>query len=336
MLKQHPFGVYYFWTCAIPLGIVLTLLYFPAPFYAGHDGPFEFNQLLKETVASSGVVLRGGALGPLLRSVSDEPLLVFLVLASAIPAVVAVVLAPLTFGRKGLIRLIGRLRPWLNEVRSVEGLRTWGLAILLLMATHLLTYAIRYAMGAEVRAHLSWNQQLFSLAFFWLLLEAMFLNQGGLLEELGFRGYALPLLQEEMSSPLAATVVLGVCWALWHIPRDLLFETPQTLGIPVYLGVFFPLFAIWCLAGSILMTYFFNRTGGSALIAIAVHGILNDSASFSGIVNTDDLIVTMGTRTLALVIAASLILHFAGANLGARPNPRPGVDRYRAGGASDT
>lgn len=317
ILKQHPFWVFYFWACVIPLGLVLILLYYPAPFYAWHGGPFEFNQLLQETVKNSGVSLRGGALGPLLMSVSAEPVLVFLVLGSGIPTVVALILALLTFGKKGLFALLARLQPWLNGVNFSEGLRVWALAVAVLIGTHLLAFVMRFAFGGEVRANLSWNHQLFTLAFFWLLLEAMFLNQGGLLEELGFRGYALPLLQERMSSPLTATLVLGLCWALWHIPRDLLFETPQQLGMLIYLGVFFPLFALWCIAGSIVMTYFFNRTGGSALIAITVHGMLNDSAMMSGIMTGSDLIA-MITRTLAVTITAVVIICLAGPNLGMR------------------
>jgi membrane protease YdiL (CAAX protease family) len=40
---------------------------------------------------------------------------------------------------------------------------------------------------------------------------------GGALEEPGWRGFGLPLLQERYS-PLRATVILGLVWGVWHVP----------------------------------------------------------------------------------------------------------------------
>lgn len=313
--KKHPFWAHYFWTYAAPLAVVLLILYYPEPLYALRGEPFHFLTLLQTTIVNSGVELRGGTLGPLLSALWPEGILVFAALMSATPMVIALILAPLTFGKQGFITLIGRLRPWLDGVDWKKGLGIWGLAILALCATNFATYLLRSALGSDSGITIAWNDRLLSGAFFWLLLEAMFLNQGGLLEELGFRGYALPILQQRMS-PLNATLLLGICWALWHIPRDILFETPGTLGMTWYLLGYLPLFTIWCVGGSILMTYFFNRTGGSALIAIAIHGMLNDSAMIGGIAQGGGLLEHMVPKAMTVGGAGLLVLLLAGRNLG--------------------
>lgn len=317
LLKRQPFWVFYFWCCLIPAVIVASMLFFPAPFYWVHGGPFDFTALMQTTVMKSGIHPRGGALIPMLRAYWSEPVLVFVVLCSAIPAVVALVLAPLTFGKQGLITLVSRFRPWGKSVSASEGLKVWGLAVAALIGTNLLSFLLRFAISPKAHQAITWNHKLFSLAAVWLVLEAMFTNQGGLLEELGWRGYSLPLLLEQMN-PLRATLLLGFCWALWHLVRDVAFHFPSQFGMNTYLFAYLPAFIAWCIGGSILMTYFFNRTGGSVLIAIAIHGLLNDSAGIGGRLVGGDIIHTMLPRTLGVVAAGIITVVLAGSKLGLR------------------
>jgi len=322
--RFRPFLVFYFWTFIIPLIIAVLLTYYPKPFYPLHGGPFEFLPLLNETMANSGVTLRGGGLVPLLRSVASEPVLVMAVLASAIPALVAIVLSTLQ-GGGALLRLIGRLRPWLGGVKAGEGLSVWATLIVTVIAIQLASFALKALAGIQFGWTVSFNPALFTAMGLFFLFEAMFLNQGGLLEELGFRGYAQPALQSAVS-PISAALILGICWAVWHVSRDILFLTVPSMGLFNYACIYMPLFAIWCVGGSIVMAYFVNRTGGSALAAIAVHGFLNDGAQVSGIIHAageiaatpEGNIVSMVTRSVVLGGAGLIIFLIAGKNLGLR------------------
>ena len=49
----------------------------------------------------------------------------------------------------------------------------------------------------------------------------------GPVEEIGWRGFALPLLQQRMA-PIWASLLLGVVWAVWHLPAFMLSSTPQS------------------------------------------------------------------------------------------------------------
>ena len=90
----------------------------------------------------------------------------------------------------------------------------------------------------------------------------------GPVEELGWRGVALPLLQRRFA-PLWASLILGVLWGLWHAPAFLLSGTPQsawTFG-PYFIGV---------LAIAVILTPMFNAARGSILIAALYHFQMNN------------------------------------------------------------
>jgi uncharacterized protein len=85
----------------------------------------------------------------------------------------------------------------------------------------------------------------------------------GPLEEFGWRGFALPLLQRKYA-PFWAGLILGVIWALWHVPSFMMSGMPQSswsVG-PYFLGI---------IAISIILTPFFNAARGSLLIAVLYH-----------------------------------------------------------------
>ena len=85
----------------------------------------------------------------------------------------------------------------------------------------------------------------------------------GPVEELGWRGVALPLLQRRFT-PLVAALVVGFVWALWHVPAFLFGGTVQSSWsfVPFFVGV---------IALSVIITPMFNATRGSILMAALFH-----------------------------------------------------------------
>jgi len=86
----------------------------------------------------------------------------------------------------------------------------------------------------------------------------------GIGEETGWRGFALPRLQEGRSS-LHATIILWIFWALWHLP---LFFYSYDVSI-------LPGFLIGLLAGAIVFSWLYNSTEGSILMTALWHGAFN-------------------------------------------------------------
>lgn len=121
---------------------------------------------------------------------------------------------------------------------------------------------------------------------------------GGGQEEPGWRGFALPRLQQRFT-PLRATLLLAVLWGLWHLPiYGLGFVGPM-------------LFAVY-------YTYLYNRTGSVGLCML-LHGSF--TAALDNLTLTSDNL-TVDLTILAVLLAATLVL-IAGTRgrLGFSPTP---------------
>ena len=86
-------------------------------------------------------------------------------------------------------------------------------------------------------------------------------------EEIGWRGFALPWLQERFSA-LVSSLILGFIWAVWHLP---LFWIPGDFHQQL------PLlwFLIQTMSITILYTWVYNATKGSLLIILLLHAASN-------------------------------------------------------------
>ncbi|MEY2472859.1 MAG: protease family protein [Actinomycetota bacterium] len=85
-------------------------------------------------------------------------------------------------------------------------------------------------------------------------------------EEIGWRGFLLPTLQTRMSA-LAASLLVGLLWMIWHLPLTL--QGGPNSHVPLW---WYPIITI---AASVGYTAIYNATRGTVLVTAAIHGTLN-------------------------------------------------------------
>jgi len=155
------------------------------------------------------------------------------------PFLAAIILISITAGRAGLVRYFRRLV-------ALPSRWYWLLIAPGLVAAYLLVAA---GMNALLGAVVSSTDHLNGFGGTLLMLLLL----GGLWEEPGWTGYALPLLQERYASrgnnQLLASLHVGALRAFWHLPLVI------SGAIPWYDVVFFS-FAL-----QFLITWLYNRTG---------------------------------------------------------------------------
>jgi membrane protease YdiL (CAAX protease family) len=90
-------------------------------------------------------------------------------------------------------------------------------------------------------------------------------------EEIGWRGFALPTLQQRYS-PLVASLIVGVIWGLWHLPLAWATIGHQQSENP---SRYMIRFIVTILPLSCLATWLFNRSGESIAVASLFHIAIN-------------------------------------------------------------
>lgn len=112
----------------------------------------------------------------------------------------------------------------------------------------------------------------------------------GIGEEIGWRGFALPLFQERFSA-FTSTIILSMVWAVWHLPLFLYRPGYTTMDVFGIMGWYLSL-----LTGAILLTWIYNKTKGSLLVVSIFHATIDiafTSVKDSAITNTMGALITL-------------------------------------------
>jgi hypothetical protein len=234
----------------------------------------------------------------------SPPTALLVVLGTFAPSVAAVLVAARK-GGAGARSLLGQLLRW-RVGPGWYAVALFGPAALMLVAI-----GLHVALGGAVPD--------FPEPSRWPLvavnLVLVLLVGGPLGEELGWRGFALPRLQARHGA-LRASVVLGVVWALWHLP---LFAVP---GAPQG-QVPFLLFVAQAVALSVFFAWAYNGSAGSLPIVLLLHASVNTWAGALRILPeaTGSLLPWILATALACLVAVALVLAYGSSTLSRAPRP---------------
>lgn len=159
------------------------------------------------------------------------------------------------------------IREHFSTLLKPRGPVLWYLVIFLIFPGMLvLAFFITRLFGGEAEFYLSHLG--FNGTAEYLILEFLrgFLMTGGINEESGWRGFALPRLQAKYPVIVAAGIV-WFFWAAWHIPYDIGRHIPIAEMLENRL--------LWNLVVAILMAWLYNRTNGSILAPALFHPAMN-------------------------------------------------------------
>jgi membrane protease YdiL (CAAX protease family) len=178
------------------------------------------------------------------------------------PSVIGIVMAFITKGSWGYFRLIEKCMQWRIGI-------IWYLIALLV--TPILFFITVLSMPGASTAF-----QLPNPSFIWTYLSALVFGFFGsaIIEELGWRGFALPRLQERYG-PLFGTLILGILWATWYIPSWFLTSRGVQGNNLIEIGIPFLKYAGSVLGSAFVYTWLFNRSNGSLFLSILFHASLN-------------------------------------------------------------
>jgi hypothetical protein len=149
---------------------------------------------------------------------------------------------------------------------------------------------------------------------------------GPLGEEFGWRGFALPHLEQRIH-PAAAVILLGVVWGLWHLP---LFWIEGTVQQQTPLAAFLAQTTVT----SVIYGWLWNKTRSLPAI-VAIHAATNTTVGLLPVLpETADSLIPLWTAISIAAVIALLLLIWTKGQLGYGDTPAFGPARSRDDGGS--
>ena len=176
------------------------------------------------------------------------------------PTLAALTVTAATSGKVGVGKFLRRFVQWR------VGIPWYLLTLFSFLLVYLLSVSIPLGAGPLLALIRQWPL-LFTVFLPYIVLVILFDALG---EEPGWRGFALPRLQQRYG-PVLGTIVLGTLHSFWHLPTGFIMGGPL---YPFALTTFVP-FVLAGIAGSFIYTWIFNHAKGSILIAILIHAAAN-------------------------------------------------------------
>lgn len=257
----------------------------------------------------------------MIKTMTKHPLVSFFVLAYAITWIFwvpMVFLKDLSHDLVWLALLIGSFGPmfsgiilsimtktskqfWKSNLKFNNSLTDYIASLGIPLAILFIVLVLKKLFGVEVPANASESSNTYEWYVYPVLLLFMIAVGGGN-EEPGWRGFALIRLLSRFN-PLTASLIIGIIWTFWHTPLMFIPGTAQE-------GINFGSYAINVTALSIILTWIYIKSKGSALLAIFFHSGVNAINNWipSELIKIGGFEINLWTITDLLYVFVALII----------------------------
>lgn len=183
--------------------------------------------------------------------------LVFRLFGTLGPAVSAIIVSLLLGGRKSVGALLGQIGRWRVHWKwYVAAALVYPMLALIVAGITILIPGLQPIPLVEATVG--------SVILVMILLVISVLG-----EEIGWRGFALPMMQRRWTA-LNSSLILGTVWTIWHLPFWAILGEQDTFGLWYWLMSW-----AFITAGAVYITWFMNNTGNSLLMALLFHWCYN-------------------------------------------------------------
>jgi len=210
-------------------------------------------------------------------------------IARWMPGLVAIILSFLVFGKIGVSKLFQAVKIWR------VALFWYIFALFFQIFIFYLGKTLDALLGNSYEVVSPLNSVYGSQAALMAPIVILFAVPGAFAEELGWRGYALPKLQNKLNA-LLSSIVIAIFWGAWHIPLLIYFGdlgTNDFAGFLLAVADFIPV--------AIIYTWIYNNTKGSLLLVTLFHIGQQLSNNLLGV------LPTYSDEILAWIVAIAIV-----------------------------
>ena len=176
------------------------------------------------------------------------------IVTAFIPIIAGCILIYKEEGKSGVYKLLKRIFDFARITKKI-----WYVPMILLpFFIYSLIYLAIRVLGLPLPSE-------FHISFISIPFLFMLFFVGAVVEETGYTGYAVDPMQERFGA-LAASILIGIPWAVWHFPSII----QQGHGLT---------FIVWATLGTVavrvLIVWIYSNTGKSLFACILFHTLMN-------------------------------------------------------------
>jgi len=201
------------------------------------------------------------------------------------------------------------VRDWLGQLRNLRvGIHWYLIGIAIMMLGTEAETIVAVLLGGDVAVpYAPIGSYIFTFGI------TLFL--AGALEELGWRGFLQPRLQQRFSA-LRASVVIGVVWGLWHVPMILTGTGDFTVFWEYMLNV---------IAMSVILGWLYNNTEGALPVVMIAHASHNMPRIGDAARDVPAVFDILSGDAVFYLLCASIIALYTGSRTLTRDGTLPAV-----------